>query len=253
MKKTKLTQLAFISFLLLALMIGSCSDDDCPNCPEQTGNLFTVTVVDTLGNPVEGIRIGSMNHSYNTPLTEKSMKPQVSTDIVFSLQEDSYVTLVVYDYYWNPVKILADSEFYQATTVSIPWDGTDFLNRPIKHGYYYAYLWSKYVAEPYSILEDTTVLVMEVGLSPVQTIIGYTDRNGVFTTDDTLYFPGLLGNPPVYQARDQNGYLLDSLFHYSDTVTITLSTLQEGYILFDKPLVVGPNNFELVWDPSLIK
>ncbi|MBN1211505.1 MAG: hypothetical protein JXA92_02925 [candidate division Zixibacteria bacterium] len=251
--KSNFQILAFSVLLLFALMVGSCSDDDCPTCPEETGNLFTVTVVDTLGNPVEGIRIGSMNHYYYTPMTEKSMKPQVSTEIVFSLPEDSYVTLIMYDYYWNPVKILLDSEYFQATTVGVGWDGTDFLNQPIKYGYYYAWLKTRWVAEPDSIFIDTLALVMEVGLSSVQTLIGYTDRNGVFTTDDTLYFPCLLGNPPEVQAKDELSYPLDSLFHYSDTVTITLSTLQEGYILFVKQLIVGPNNFELVWDPSSIK
>jgi hypothetical protein len=245
--------LALSVLVLLAFIIGSCSDDDeCPTCPEETGNLFTVKVVDTLGNPVEGLRIGSMNHYYYTPMTEKSMKPQVSTEIVFSLQEESFVTLIMYDYFWNPVKTLLDSEQFVATTVGVGWDGTDFLNQPIKRGYYYAWLWIQWLDEPDSIFIDTLALVMEVGQSSVQTLIGYTDRNGVFTTNDTLYFPCLLGNPPSVQVRNESGNLLDSLFHYSDTVTITLSTLQDGFILIDTPLVVGQNEFELVWDPGLI-
>jgi len=100
-------------------------------------------VVDTLGNPVEGIRIGSMNHFYNTPIIDKSLEPQVSTEIEFSLPEDSYVTLIIYDYYWNQVKILFDSAQFPATTVSVGWDSTDILNNPIKYGYYYAYLWTQ--------------------------------------------------------------------------------------------------------------
>jgi len=103
--------------LLLFLFILSCSDDDCLNCPEcedcpDNSALFTVTVVDTLGNPV-------------------------------SLPEDSYVTLIIYDYYWNQVKILFDSAQFPATTVSVGWDSTDILNNPIKYGYYYAYLWTQ--------------------------------------------------------------------------------------------------------------
>ncbi|MFZ5981150.1 MAG: hypothetical protein ACOYVF_11015 [Candidatus Zixiibacteriota bacterium] len=231
----------------------SCSDDDCPTCPDNSNiPLFTVTVVDTLGNPVEGIRIGSMNHFYNTPLVDKALvlDPQVSTEIVFSLAHESYVTLIIYDYYWNPVKVLLDEEQFVAGTISVGWDGTDILNRPIKSGYYYAYLWTQFYDEPDSILIDTSAMVMEVGNSPVQTVIGYTDRNGIFSTDDTLYFPCLLGSPPAVQARNESGILLDSLFHYSDTVTITLSTLEDGYILIDTTLVVGSNEFELVWSPE---
>ena len=254
MTKRDFQKLALSVLIVLALIIGACSDnEDCPTCPEETGNLFTVTVVDTLGNPAEGIRIGSMNHYYYTPLTEKALGPLVSTDIVFSLPEDSYVTLIMYDYYWNPVKILLDSIFFTATTVGVGWDGTDILNQPIKRGYYYAWLKAQWAAEPDSIFIDTLALVMEVGQSSVQTLIGYTDRNGIFTTDDTLYFPCLLGDPPEVQAKNALGYPLDSLFNYSDTVTITLSTLQEGFIYYKKPLVIGPNNFELTWDPSLIK
>lgn len=240
-----------ISLLAPALFLMSCSDDDCPTCPDDGGApLFTVTVVDTLGNPVEGIRIGSMNHFYNTPLLDKVLDPQVSTEIVFSLPHESYVTLIMYDYFWNPVKVLLDEEQILAGTVSVGWDGTDILNRPIKCGYYYAYLWVQDFDEHDSITIDTSAMIMEVGNSPVQTVIGYTDRNGVFSTDDTLYFPGLLGNPPTVQSRNASGNLLDSLFHYSDTVTITLSTIDDGYILIDTALVVGPNEFKLVWSPE---
>jgi len=108
------------------------------------------------------------------------------------------------------------------------------------------------VAEPDSIFVDTNAMVMEVGNSAVQTIIGYTDWNGIFTTDDTLYFPGLLGNPPMVRTLDEFGDPLDSLFHYNDTITITLSTLQDGYLLIDTQLVAGPNNFQLIWNPDLI-
>ena len=166
----RLIFIALLTLVGLSVFFMSCSDDDdCPTCPEDTGNLFTVKV-DTLGNPVEGIRIGSMNHYYYTPMTVKSMKPQVSTEIVFSLTEDSYVTLIMYDYYWNPVKILIDSEFFMATSVSVPWDGTDFLNQPIKRGYYYAWLKTQWAAEPDSIFIDTLAMVMEVGQSSVQTV-----------------------------------------------------------------------------------
>lgn len=253
MNKLLLQKLNLSLFLLtvmgLSVFFMSCSDDDCPTCPQETGDLFTVTVVDTLGNPVEGIKVGSINHYYYTPLTTKSIKPQVSTEIVFSLKEDSYVTLLIYDYYWNPVKMLLDSVAFGASTISVGWDGTNFLNQPIKRGYYYAWLKTRWVAEPDSIFIDTNALVMEVGFSPVQTLIGYTDRNGIFTTDDTLYFPCLLGKPPEVQKLNEYGMPLDSLFHYRDTVTITLSHPgnPSTFILIDTPLVVGPNKFELTW------
>ncbi|MCP4566914.1 MAG: hypothetical protein GY841_04970, partial [FCB group bacterium] len=179
-----------LSALLVTIIIAfvSCSEDDCPSCPENTdGNLFTVRVLDTSGNPLRDIRVGSINHHYQTAATRKSSGSALATALInFSIAEHGYVKLDIFNYYAQWVETVIDSVHMNAGSYAAEWLGTDHNDNVVVSGYYFAQLWTESAA-------DTTVLVLELGSEPSQTIIGSTDNDGYFVTNDTLYFPGLLG------------------------------------------------------------
>jgi hypothetical protein len=231
--------------LILGLCLISCSDDDNPVDSNQPGDLFTVVVIDTSGKPDEGIRVGSINHWQHVPMLKSLAHPNPSTTIGFSLPERTHVALWIENYYHDTIIVLVDDTM-EAGAHQIAWEGTDSLGNTVISGFYY------YVLMTQEFL-DQKAIVFEYGPDPSQTIIGTTNSEGVFASSDTLLFPGLLGDPPQIQIRDELGNPLDSLFQYSDSLTITLSDPAEPdkFIYFDKKLTVGENRFELTWDPNL--
>ncbi len=215
-------------------------------CGEKTTNsnytppLMTVTVLDSMGVPVPGLSVGSINHSdYITrPLPPPTALP--ATEINFSLPEATVITLAVYNYYNELIKTLVDNQEYPAGSHSFPWDTSDLP------GGYYCYR----LTTP-----DTSMthwVVLDRGWDPGSTILGETNAEGKFPTSDTLLFPCLLGDPPTVDIRDDVGNLLGTTNDfYSDTVTFHLSdpAAPGVFYFYDRALQTAPNEITLIWEP----
>ena len=250
--------MSLISMCILAVTLISCSDDDCLTCPDD-GNapLFTVAVVDTLGNPVEGLRVGRFNHTYHTQTIEKMKAPPLSSLrwLVVSPFK-GYLIFRIYDYGDNLfVNVVEPWSVDYHTTCQISWWPSDSLGQDLRDGFYYGYFKFTSVAEPVSVVEIIAPDVLEPNPDPVisTNFLGFTGPDGVFTTDDTLYFPYLLGNKPTVYVKDEAGMPLDTLIYYTDTVTIVLSDTANpsAFLYSDRLLTAGENHFEVVWDPKL--
>jgi hypothetical protein len=239
--------LCFLSILLLLLTCGKSTEPDQGHL-----FLFSVKVIDTAGTAVPDLNVGSINHSdYLNYLKKPGPAPKACpvTYIYFSLPVASHVTLEILNYYGQHVVWLLDSEKVEAGTISLGWDGTDEDGTPVISGFY-RYRLSTWSNDTLTFSDEKWML-LELGPDPTQTIVGNTDSNGVFATDDTLLFPCLLGAPPRLFLPDDTGYFAVYDF-YKDTVTITLSDPAEPdkFIYFIRGLRVGPNSFKLVWDPT---
>lgn len=235
--------------LIIALLILSCSDDDKTTGPEDSATtLFSVKVVDSDGAPLSGIRIGSVNH-YNISYNKDGFQnPNPSTDIGFSIPERRHVKLAVYDYYRRLIKVLEDRVF-EAGSYTITWDATDSLGSPLISGFYF-YVMSVYTVDTHELLFDSErAMVLELGPDLEATIIGSTGDDGIFATNDTLFFPCLLGNQPEVEVADEFGSQI-GYFEYTDTVTISLSVASDPgtFETYDRKLRKTVNNFEFTWD-----
>jgi len=208
--------------------------------------LVRVRVVDTAGLPVAGLNIGSINHSYITPLTKNADNPQAEVTISFSIPNAADVLLDIYDYYGNHIITLVDQHM-SAGVHTVTWDGKDGNGDEMVSGYYRYHLIA-------GASEGDKWLVLEKGPDPAQTVIGQTDDRGVYVTTDTLLFPCLLGNPPEIAATDELGQPI-GYFHYADTVTITLSDpgLPGQFLYFEDALEPSSNFIDLVWDPEQLQ
>lgn len=242
---------------LIALTI-ACGDSDNPTKPidgdndPDTSPLFSVTVVDTDGNPVPDIRVGTFNRSPYDPW------PQPWAALVAPLQflphvwridypAAGRVVVTVEDYYRRLIDTIFDDSV-EAGSDWLSWTpiGTDTI---VPGGYYHMM-----VDKPISATERATqdiVVVFDWQFNPIFTVHGVTDSTGTFTTNDTLLFPALLGNPPPYLPDpDLAGDTI--LPFYSDSLVIHLSDPDDLYDLlyFPVKLSSGPNAFQLVWNPA---
>lgn len=235
-------------FLLIIIAVWSCDNSTEPD--SDSIHLISLQIVDTTGNPVSGLRIGSMNYS---PYIEAAApaKPCPSTPISFTLPEASDVKLSILNYYRQTIKTLIDGPL-GAGAHSVYWDGTDSAGNAIISGYYFYRLVAIDSANNQTTWEKASIF--ELGRSPENTLIDTTDSKGIFQTDDTLLFPCLLGNPPPIVITDGLGNIIDTVEgFYADSVTFTLSSDDSPgqFLFYNKRLIKGANSFELIWDPSL--
>ena len=228
----------FIAVLSVIVLIVAC--DDSSVSPGNSA-LFYVTVVDTLGNPVENLRVESLNHSDYLYALGKKLPP--ATTINFTLVEPGPYNLFILNYYNDIVEHYSGDGNSGSNTVV--WDSYGSLSGFYKYVLYIGEDTTNpaYYAEKNMVLENY----------PTPAIVGYTDSDGVLYTNDTLLFPCLLGEPPVIYYTDQYGNPIDTVYDfYNDSVTIYLrDTLTLENVYYVKPLQVGPNNFELLWDPGI--
>ena len=218
--------LLVFSLGIMAILVASCCDDDNP--VTEKAPLFSLTVVDDQGNPVAGLRVGSTNHPKNGgPVLDKNSKPCPQTEIYFILPEASDWELTIQNYFGGIVKTM--SGYNEAGNYHIIWDGTDDSGNAQVSGYYHYNV----TAGPN---EFEQWMILELGPDPHQTIIGALNGNGQFITNDTLLFPGLLGNPPVD--------------YYTDTVTLHLSNsdFPDDFFYYTTRLSKAGNGFRFTLD-----
>ncbi len=211
---------------IMAILVASCCDDDNP--VTEGGTLFSITVIDDQGNPVEGLRFGSINHPKNGgPTLDKNLKPCPETPISFSLPEASDWDLTISNYYGRTVN--AFSGYHEAGEFIVTWDGADSNGSAVISGFYRYHLTA-------GGFEDEKWAVRELGPDPYQTILGTLNANGQFVTNDTLLFPGLLGNPPID--------------YYTDSVTVHLSNpdFPDDFFYYTTRLNKTGNSFRFTLD-----
>ncbi len=214
-----------LTLALAAVGLLSCSDSDDNSSVNSPQVLFSVTVHDSSGNPVPGLRVGSINHGSSTK--SAPAKPCPDTQIDFSIPEAADYQLTIFNYHDTVVKIFAGHA--EAGTHTIIWDGTDENGDYIAGGFYRMRLVT-------GNFEDEKWFIYDWGNDPYHTILGTLDANGSFASDDIALFPGLIALPPVD--------------YYRDTVTIHISDSAFPDDFFMKKVKLSPsgNGFSFTYD-----
>ena len=218
--------IGIIFLIIAAVCLAACSDDDNPVRP--TGTFFSITVLDAQGQPIEGLRIGSINHPISGRATcAFSGKPCPSTEISFSLPTASDWELTVHNYYGSVVRLFTG---YSAEgTFTVIWDGTNSAGLAVPSGFYRFHLEA-------GAYESDLWRVLETGPDPHLTIIGELDHNGTYATGNKALFPGLLASQPID--------------YYTDTVTIHLSDpdYPDDFFYYTTRLNPDENTFSFALD-----
>ena len=261
MGRSPLGQALWLTLALTAFLLMGCDDDD-PATPAPFQ--VTITVVDTSGQPVEGLelnlvpdsplymdgkmaaKVGDidpipvMNQLY--PVSPNPFYPV--TQITFEKDHEGPYHLSILDIEKNPVTTLG-SGFAVAGVHRLAWDGRVSIDEMAPSGVYYAHLELRQAEglDPVYTAEQPMLLARWGTFSPP---IATTDANGRIVLTDLRLFPDLYDLEP-FPAMDENGEQF-GLVELSPTMRFYLTDPVESRTLRFDGEVTGTRSFTFTWE-----
>jgi len=252
----------FGMFLLTGFLLAGCGAEQVEST--HRGRLFSVEVVDSAGVPMEGLEIGRVNHPAKWAQTT-SMVPMT---IGYAGDESGWVTIDIRDYYGNLLATVCDSLPCSPGATRFSWDAGC-----VRQGFVCTQ--TRFVPIDGEPRVDSQWTVMESAPDTTGCVMGTTDQDGMWATDDTLWFPCLLGNPPHARTwadtlssysyfcpvkkgpTDEPGGAAQSMTDlmakhnanaYLDTITVVVrDPATTRVVTMDVALTKGANHFRIVW------
>ena len=237
------TKISVSLILILILSVISCTQSDDENNDNPFS--FKITVKDTLENPIEGFEVFLQNKI--SLFSEERIDTRSLTIIVYKLSQECNVKLEIFDLNNTLVNTLINEE-RSAGTYFYGYSADNYdSGEPIQGGC--IILKCNIIAtdiETQEVLYDETKFMCRYNLMD---IIGSTDSNGIFYTNNNLFFPHLYDLPEM-EYIDELGEILGT-FILKDTIEITIyDPVTETYQTFDRVVEEENNNFDLVWDSN---
>jgi hypothetical protein len=229
-----------ISFLLL-----NCNEQS--TSPNGTDNIFSfkVKVVDSLNSPLSNVKIGTYFHLSDIVLEKSNNK---ETDINYGVTSISYAIndicklyLTAYDLENRAVMNLVQNDRHNVGRYQVHFNTGELFP-----GVYKCVLIAKDTLDINTLYKDSIYAVL-LHTDPVYNGIGYTDNNGIFETQNKLYFPALYELPVIIRTLEGGPEPFGS-FNIDDSITIlvtdTVLNITSRYTREIKNLA---NNFELIF------
>jgi len=247
----RITGLSLLSFLLLFLIIFNSCDDTLS--PEDRNDFsFMITVRDSIGNPIEGMRVAAWNYLKlsNGRILGKNgnIKSNFSatTSIRIGVSSNSIVSLIVYDLENQIISKIVNEEKLIAGLYEWQWQVT--VPDPIK------FYKCNYIAR--DTLNNELLFADSIYITLYQpdyqaSYIGWTSSVGVFKTSKKILFPNLTEQfkSVVYTGRIDPiplGYAT-----FLDSIRIILvDTIASKWQNIAGSIHNGRNEFEVVWNPA---
>ena len=205
---------------------------------------FNILVVDTLGNPVPDLEISVWNKlwfPYN--------QTRAITSIQYSITQDAIVSMKVYDLNDSLVRVLVDSN-QTAGFRSVQWDARDNDGNPAHIGGSNVFRCTFTAQSNNFYFEDSCFMWLVMPYPHDDNVIGITDIDGKYVTNNKLIFPHLFDIPTMDRMGEtQLDYLGEITIN--DTVIITLKDY-DGRVCQYAKLMDGEynNTYELLWLPN---
>jgi hypothetical protein len=244
--KTKIILLASV------ILFSSCKDDSI-SVQKDNGFSVKISVKDTGGNPIAGLRISSWNHLSiplsNLVLSKTDYKnPLKSTCAIdFAIPIASEAELSVFEADGKLIETLWHQQF-EVGLYQCNWS----INKQSPTRVYKYRLTAKDTGGAY-IFKDSSYAVLWQPDADIS-ILGWTSHDGVYNTTDKLLFPNTLQLPKLTYTQVFGPDSIGS-FTIQDTVTIVLTdTSTHKYISFTQVVKKdAENKIDLLWNPSLAK
>jgi len=226
--------------VILALLLLSCSDES-----SESGELFSLKVVDSAGNPLPGIMV-----SINNAFSNGQDNDRADTIISLVLSADGNAKLDIFDLQNNLVRNLGDNNFNADRVYNYWWDGLNNDSEPANIGGTNIFI-CKMIATKLTgeILHDDNIsMCMHYPLESDLSVVGSTDEEGTYCLDNQLAFPHLfnLGEQPRYD-EDAN---YNGTFTLSDSINIKLTDPEtEEYLIFTVAMSSSRHNqYNMIWE-----
>ena len=245
--------------IIVMILLSSCKDNTTSPQPTKTGFSVKITVKNSSGTPVAGLRINAWNHfpssfllgrqaTHNVSSSIQSLHSvQAASSINFSTASIARINLSVFEFDGTPVSTLID-DIRPAGRYSVQWNNQ--AHKPPR--VYYYRLIAQDTATAVPLFRDSLFAVLwHLG---DLAFLGWSSSGGTFETSDKLLFPNVLDLPTLIRTSPMGPDSL-STFVIPDTVTIALTdTVTNRQIEFDQVIKKGvANDIQLVWSPALSK
>jgi len=180
---------------------------------------------------------------------DESKSPTVFT---FSVSQTCRVIYSIYDVTGEKICTLVDDTL-SADIYRFVWDGLSCdLSEPVPTiaGAYRAAFEAWDLDTNELLHTDEVVAVLYPG-DPEQTILGYANKDGKFSTTWKQFFPHLYDWEPFIATDEQANPM--GTFSYLDLVRITLTDTSAHLSQYiDVVVKDGPNSFTLTWNPGKV-
>ncbi|MDP8322893.1 MAG: hypothetical protein RAO94_11130 [Candidatus Stygibacter australis] len=226
--------------VILALLLLSCSDES-----SESGELFSLKVVDSADNPVQGLMV-----SINNTFFEGQGNGRPQTVISFIVDETSHIKLEILNLQNELVRTLIDDNFF-AGEHQFVWDGVNNDAEPANIGgtnIFRYEMTATNTANAEELYNESKYMCMELLVYNDLSIVGSTDEEGVFVLANQLAFPHLF-NPGEQPLYDEDG-CYNGTFTLSDSINIKLTDPEtEEYLIFTVAMGSSSHNqYNLVWE-----
>ena len=236
----------WILIALLALvgpvLLTGCSDDDDATTPENFR--FTLTVVDTSGDPVPDVNLIILP---DLPYYQdgKTGGSRAAVHIPFETEDIYDVDLVIEDLEGAAVMTWSEENVSAGSHAWI-WNGRDDGDDPVHSGVYFARIVLRDTSSAEVVFDQREGMLM-ARMDFDDETMGTTGDNGQIVLTDPRFFPHELAAEDQI-ARDENGDALGAI-EFNGQMRFYLGRTGEGS-LYHVRQVQGLRNLELVWDPS---
>jgi hypothetical protein len=209
-----------------------------------------VQVVNSHGIPLPDMNVSlwsKLNYTSGIPKISGQNEINAASTIRFTLPQQSFTSLIIYDLNDKIIDKLISNEIKMAGAYSYTWT-TSYYN-----GVFKCKLITSSDSLQNNILYKDSIYVVEISPDPRVSVIGKTGNNGIITTSDKLLFPNLFDLPSIPRT------LLDSpepfgYFTFSDSVIVAVSNAAfSEFVLYECAIKSGENKLSLKWDKSLPK
>ena len=229
-----------VILIILGLLLLSCTNDK-----SDEGELFSLDVVDSAGNPVSGLLV-----DINNAVANGQWGGRPETTIPFKVGRGCNIKLEIFDLQNELVRTLIDQPL-AAGDHSVIWNGHNNDDEQANFGGTNVFRYQMTAIDTTSgeiLYQKSKYMCMELLLYSYLSQVGSTDEEGSFCLENKLAFPHLF-NLGEQEKYDEDGNYCDT-FTLSDSINIKLTDPEtEEYIIFT--VLMGNskhNHYNLVWE-----